>query len=68
MLLALMLTILLTSCGHEHAYSEWTIEKDATCSEAGTKTRACECGEKETESITAKGHTDGEWITDADAT
>ena len=68
LLLALMLTLLLTSCGHEHSYDEWTVEKDATCTETGTKIRICECGEKETDIILAKGHNEGEWITDAEAT
>lgn len=29
----------------------------------GLISRVCECGEKETETIEAKGHKDGEWVT-----
>lgn len=42
---------------HEHEYGEWVTVKGATCTEAGKKVRSCECGEKESEVIPAKGHT-----------
>lgn len=39
----------------EHTYTESI--KDATCTEAGTKTLTCsKCGDKKTETIAAKGH------------
>lgn len=40
---------------HEHKYGEWQIS-DSTCTVTGSKTRICECGEKETESIPLKEH------------
>lgn len=41
----------------EHTYGEWVVQ-DATCTEAGFKTRTCSvCGHKETEAIPATGHT-----------
>ncbi len=43
---------------HEHAYGDWTTVKDATCTEAGEQTRTCACGEAETQSIDALGHTE----------
>ena len=58
----------LSACGHEHVYGEWSVKKEATCTENGRKVRVCECGEKETKSIPAKNHIGGEWITDAEAT
>ena len=61
LLLTFMLLLLLASCGHEHAFGEWSIEKEATCTDDGVKARLCECGEKETEAIAAKGHVNGEW-------
>ena len=66
----IVLLSLLTACGHEHAYGEWTVEKNATCTENGTKVRVCECGETETETVTITytGHTADEWIIDSDAT
>ena len=69
-LLTVVISVLLlfTACGHDHMYGEWTIEKEATCVESGSKFRVCECGEKQTETIEAKGHTNGEWVTDADST
>ena len=41
-----------------HSYSEWTVTKEATCTEAGEETRTCaSCNETETRSVAAKGHT-----------
>lgn len=40
---------------HEHKYTE-TITKQPTCTEAGTKTLECSCGDKKTEPIKANGH------------
>ena len=41
---------------HVHTWSDWTVTKEATCTEEGSKERVCECGEKETEVIPALGH------------
>ena len=49
---------------HEHALSEWIVEKGATCTEEGEKVQKCtECGEVvNTEKIPALGHSpDGKW-------
>ena len=41
-----------------HKFGDWTITKDATCTEAGSKERECtRCYEIETEVIPALGHT-----------
>jgi len=53
---------------HVHAFGEWSVLKEATCTEAGTKEATCECGEKKTETIPAKGHTFGEWSVLKEAT
>ena len=47
---------------HEHSFGEWTVTKEATCTEEGSKERVCECGEKETEVIAALGHTEAEAV------
>ena len=47
----------------EHQWSDWTITKDATCTESGTQTRSCGCGESEEQTIAATGHSYGEWQT-----
>ena len=40
-----------------HTYGEWTIVKEATCLEAGSKTKECSnCGNIEIEEIAATGH------------
>ena len=41
---------------HVCSFSEWETVTEPTCTEAGTKTRSCECGEKETQVIPATGH------------
>ena len=40
-----------------HVWGEWAVTKEATCTQAGEKTRTCsKCGKTETEVIPAKGH------------
>ena len=40
-----------------HNYGAWTVTKNATCTEKGSKTRKCQtCGHEETTEITATGH------------
>lgn len=43
---------------HTHSFGEWKVVAEASCTEKGLKQRVCECGEKETEEIAAKGHTE----------
>ena len=52
----------------EHEY-EWTVTKEATCTEEGSKTGVCEVCKKEvTEKIDAKGHSFGIWTTTKEPT
>ncbi|MBR4461194.1 MAG: LCP family protein [Erysipelotrichaceae bacterium] len=56
---------------HQHDWGEWKTTKEATCTEAGEKTRTCKnskCNETETEVIPAKGHDWGDWTTTSEAT
>ena len=44
---------------HTHTYGEWVIEKEATETETGLKSRTCSvCGDKQIEVIPKKGSTD----------
>lgn len=43
---------------HVHAFGEWVTVKEASCTAAGEQQRPCACGEAETESIEALGHTE----------
>ena len=52
----LAIICLLYSCGHEHSFSEWSVETEATCSSAGEQIRRCECGEVERQEIAKKEH------------
>ena len=51
-------------CGYEksagsHIWGDWTVTQEATCTEAGSRTHTCtSCGAVETDTITAKGHTE----------
>ncbi len=44
-----------SSGDHRHVFGEWVIAKEANCTEKGEKTRACECGEKESEELPVTG-------------
>ncbi len=52
---------------HEHDYIK-EITKEPTCTEEGLATYTCECGDSYTESIPAKGHTEGSWETISEPT
>ena len=43
---------------HEHQFGEWTVTTAPTCTEEGVETRTCECGETETRTVAALGHTE----------
>ena len=53
-----------------HSFGDWSVTKEATCTEAGEESRICSvCGTVETKEIPAKGHTVGkEWVTTKKAT
>lgn len=53
---------------HEHSYGDWQTVKVPTCTENGKEERSCECGEKETRDVKAKGHSFGDWTTVEDPT
>ncbi|MDD6995336.1 MAG: hypothetical protein SPH68_05580 [Candidatus Borkfalkiaceae bacterium] len=49
--------LLLASCSCKHTYSEWQTTREATCTEAGEKTRTCsKCNDVQTETVSALGH------------
>ena len=43
---------------HAHTFGEWKTVDSATCTAKGEQERSCSCGEKETKSIAAIGHTE----------
>ena len=68
LLLVLVCTFALSACDdanqpqtpnsdHIHAFGEWTTTKKANCTEDGINERYCACGEKQTQSVSALGHT-----------
>lgn len=69
-LLLLTATLLpLTACsGHRHEFSDWTVEQEPSCTEAGRRRAVCACGEAKTEKIPALGHqTSDEWTVEREA-
>ncbi|MBO5111355.1 MAG: leucine-rich repeat protein [Clostridia bacterium] len=42
---------------HIHAFGDWIVTKNATCTEDGSQERYCDCGEKQTSSLASTGHT-----------
>lgn len=52
---------------HTHEFGEWTVIKEATCTEDGSRTRSCSCGESEKETLLKTGHTE-ETVTGKKAT
>ena len=42
-----------TTTAHTHFYGSWVTAKEATCTEDGVKEKACACGKKITETISA---------------
>ena len=52
----LILICILTSCGHEHEWSEWNVDQKATYSTNGTESRYCYgCDEEENRNVEAYG-------------
>lgn len=65
---AIFVCAFLASCGmkdpyHTHAFGDWRVISEATCTKNGLRERVCECGEKETEVLNATGHSFGDWTT-----
>ncbi|MBQ1341799.1 MAG: cell wall-binding repeat-containing protein, partial [Erysipelotrichaceae bacterium] len=51
--------LVIAALGHD--YGEWTVTKEATCTEKGTEERVCSrCDAKETREVPATGHKPGE--------
>ena len=66
----LLLAALLTSCGEcNHTWGDWTVSSEPTCEAEGTRTRTCsDCGETESETLAALGHSFGAYVSNNDAT
>ena len=72
LLICTFLTVLIftmTSCSHEHQWSEWQSSKVATCTQDGINIRVCDdCGESQSIPVSAAGHTWSAWNTAKEAT
>lgn len=54
--LILLCGVFFSCAKHEHQFGEWKTIKEPKCAETGSEERVCECGEKQSRSIPAKGH------------
>ncbi len=70
----LMTVCLFSACAqvapteHLHEFGEWIVTKQPTCTETGEHERFCSCGEKQTQTLSAKGHQFCDWQTIKEAT
>ena len=68
MVLMVLATLGLVSCGHEHEWSEWVTTIEPNAIEEGEAQRSCECGETGTKILSAYGKPtvltmlSGKWI------
>lgn len=51
-----------------HANAKWVVTKNATCTEKGSETKECSCGDKSTREIALTSHTFGAWVITKEAT
>ncbi|MBQ4602797.1 MAG: S-layer homology domain-containing protein [Clostridia bacterium] len=55
--------VLVNGSKPEHLWGEWTVTKEATCAEEGTKTHTCtDCGKTEEVAIPTTDHSFGDWV------
>ena len=47
---------MLAGCSHKHNFGEWYVTKSATCTSEGEKSKKCECGHIETQTLNKTGH------------
>lgn len=46
---------------HVHAFGNWVVVQEVTCTEAGLQQRTCSCGAKEAQIVPTTGHIEGDW-------
>ncbi len=72
-----LLALMLASCvgssadpheDHRHKWSDWTVVESPTCVSEGRSEQICSCGTKNTKMIRVIPHSEGEWVTDKEAT
>ena len=51
-----------------HANAKWVVTKNATCTEKGSETRECSCGDVSTRDIKLENHSFGAWVITKEAT
>ena len=59
---------LVNSAATGHSFEEWQLIKSPTCTENGEQSRACACGEVQTNVLKSTGHSPTDWTVVKDAT
>ncbi len=54
------------SSSHTHSYGAWSVNFQATCTTIGMESRKCSCGDTETRTISATGHSFDDWYKTSD--
>jgi len=68
-LLALLVVCLLTGCGCEHEFEDWSVAQAATCTAAGTERRVCtKCDEVQERPLAMTAHCYENWVVTQPAT
>ena len=66
-IVAIVSCLILSSCGHEHEWSEWETLTNPTCTQNGLKKRVCSCGVEDLLPVSALGHTESDAATCTEA-
>lgn len=53
--------IIIITEDHEHTWTEWQAEREASCTSQGTEFRTCECGARDERNIDPLPHSFGNW-------
>ena len=57
-----------TQAPHVHAFGQWEVKTEASCTSAGEEMRVCDCGESETRAVAQRSHSFGSWVVQREPT
>ena len=57
-----------TQAPHVHAFGQWEVKTEASCTSLGEEMRVCDCGESENREIAKRSHAFGDWVVQEEPT
>lgn len=57
-----------TQAPHVHAFGQWEVKTEASCTSLGEEMRVCDCGESESREIAKRSHAFGDWVVQEEPT